>query len=202
MPRRPEWRPYQNRKRVRTATTDAVPGFAARRIAADIVDGVLRRNRALDEQLDGATANAGLAALPDRDRALTRALVATVLRRLGTLRHLIGVFLEHGLPAKAPRSRPRSLSARRKFFSSTCPTMPPSISPSALTQADRNATHYAGLVNAVLRRIAREGAERLAALDASPRHAGMADGALDQGLRRGDRPRHRLPPMAASRRSI
>ena len=35
-----------------------------------------------------------------------------------------------------------------------------------LARADRDAIHFAGLVNAVLRRVAREGAERLAALDA------------------------------------
>src|SRR4051812_42172009 len=80
-----------------------IPGLAARGIAADILDGVLRRHRPLDEQLDGAGAPAGLAALADRDRALTRTLVATVLRRLGTLRHLLGLFLERGLPQAAPR---------------------------------------------------------------------------------------------------
>src|SRR3954470_18546297 len=80
-----------------------IPGLAARCIAADILDGVLRRHRPLDEQLDGAGAPAGLAALADRDRALTRTLVATALRRLGTLRHLLGLFLERGLPAAAPR---------------------------------------------------------------------------------------------------
>ena len=50
-----------------------------------------------------APARRGLAALADRDRALARTLVATVLRRLGTLRHLLGFFLERGLPAAAPR---------------------------------------------------------------------------------------------------
>jgi len=34
-----------------------------------------------------------------------------------------------------------------------------------LVQADRRANRHAGLVNAVLRRIARQGKERLAALD-------------------------------------
>src|SRR5207244_3185347 len=41
------------------------------------------------------------AALPLRDRALVRALVATVLRRLGTLRHLLSQWVK--LPARAPR---------------------------------------------------------------------------------------------------
>jgi 16S rRNA (cytosine967-C5)-methyltransferase len=35
-----------------------------------------------------------------------------------------------------------------------------------LVQANRNASHFSGLVNAVLRRVAREGAERIATLDA------------------------------------
>ena len=50
------------------------PGLAARRIAADILDGVLRRRRPLDEQLDDRAAHPDFAALADRDRALVRAL--------------------------------------------------------------------------------------------------------------------------------
>src|SRR5664279_4239236 len=73
--------------RPRTSPQPEVPGLAARRIAADILDGVLRRRVALDEQLSGKGAHPGLAALADRDRALMRRLVATVLRRLGTLHH-------------------------------------------------------------------------------------------------------------------
>src|ERR1700730_17756285 len=91
------------KQKARPGNPDDTPGLAVRRIAADLVDGVLRRHRALDEQLDGVGANPALAALAERDRALTRALVATVLRRLGTLRHLIGLLLERGLPAQAPR---------------------------------------------------------------------------------------------------
>ena len=45
-----------------------VPGLAARRIAADILEGVLHKHRTLDDQLDGAAAHPGLKALPDRDR--------------------------------------------------------------------------------------------------------------------------------------
>jgi 16S rRNA (cytosine967-C5)-methyltransferase len=144
---------------------DAVPGLAARRIAADIVDGVLRRNRALDEQFDGATANAGLAALAERDRALTRALVATVLRRLGTLRHLIGIFLERGAPAKAPQVDAALLIGAAQILFLDVPDHAAVDLSVRVVQGDRHAAHYAGLVNAVLRRIAREGPERLGSLD-------------------------------------
>src|SRR3974390_2878611 len=89
--------------RPRSSPQPTVPGLAARRIAADIVDGVVRRKIALDEQLSGKTAHPGLPALTDRDRALMRRLTATVLRRLCTLRHLLGGFLEKGFPSDAPR---------------------------------------------------------------------------------------------------
>src|SRR5258708_36343700 len=66
----------------RFALPSEVPGLAARRIAAAILDGVLHKHRTLDEQLDGAGAHPGLKGLSDRDRALMRRLVATSLRRL------------------------------------------------------------------------------------------------------------------------
>ena len=91
--------------RPRTSPQPEVPGLAARRIAADILDGVLRRQLALDEQLAGKGAHPGLAALADRDRALMRRLVATVLRRLGTLRHLLGGFLDKRLSRRRAARR-------------------------------------------------------------------------------------------------
>jgi 16S rRNA (cytosine967-C5)-methyltransferase len=148
-----------------SASRDDVPGLAARRVAADILDEVLRRHRPLDEQFEGAGGNAALAALPERDRALTRALVATVLRRLGTLRHLIGIFLERGPPAQAPRVETALLIGAAQILFLQVPDHAAVDLSVRLARADRNATHFAGLVNAVLRRVAREGAERLAALD-------------------------------------
>src|SRR6202165_707193 len=65
----------------RFALPSEVPGLAARRIAADILDGVLHKHRTLDEQLEGAGAHPGLKALADRDRALVRRVGATILPR-------------------------------------------------------------------------------------------------------------------------
>ena len=141
------------------------PGLAVRRIAADIVDGVLRRRRPLDEQLEGANVQPGLAGLPDRDRALVRALVAVVLRRLGSLRHLLGLLLERGLPKDAPRVETALLIGAAQILFLDVPDHAAVDLAVRLVQADRNGTHFAGLVNAVLRRLAREGAARLAGLD-------------------------------------
>jgi 16S rRNA (cytosine967-C5)-methyltransferase len=147
--------------------TADVPGLAVRRLAAEILDGVLRRHRPLDEMLEGAVArSANFAALPDRDRALTRALVATVLRRLGTLRHLLALFLERGPPPQAPIVEAALLVGAAQILFLQVPDHAAVDLAVRLVQADRHAARFAGLVNAVLRRVSREGAERLAALDA------------------------------------
>jgi 16S rRNA (cytosine967-C5)-methyltransferase len=153
----------------RSGERDDSPGLAVRRVAADIVEGVLNRHRALDEMLEGSdarTATAALAALDDRDRGLTRAIVAVVLRRLGTLRHLLGSFLEEGPPAQAPRVEIALLIGAAQILFLEVPDHAAVDLAVRLAREDRMALHFAGLVNAVLRRIAREGKERIAALDA------------------------------------
>ena len=139
--------------RPRTSPQPEVPGLAARRIAADIVDGVLRRRIALDEQLSGKGAHPGLAALADRDRALMRRLTATVLRRLGTLRHLLKGFLDKGFPADAPRTETILLLGAAQILWLDVPDHAAVDLSVRLAQADRRAGRYAGLVNAVLRRV-------------------------------------------------
>jgi 16S rRNA (cytosine967-C5)-methyltransferase len=141
------------------------PGLAARRIAADILDGVLRRKRPLDEQLDDQAAHPDFATLPDRDRALVRALATSTLRRLGTLRHLLGHLLARGLPADAPRVETALLLGAAQILLLDVPDHAAVDLAVRLCQADRRAAHYAGLVNAVLRRVAREGAQHLAGID-------------------------------------
>jgi 16S rRNA (cytosine967-C5)-methyltransferase len=141
------------------------PGLAVRRIAAGVIEGVLRRNRPLDELLDSGEDGAALTALSDRDRALTRALVAVVLRRLGTLRHLLDSLLDRGLPAKAPRLETALLIGAAQILFLDVPDHAAVDLSVRLAEEDRPASHFRGLVNAVLRRITREGKERLAALD-------------------------------------
>jgi 16S rRNA (cytosine967-C5)-methyltransferase len=140
--------------RPRTSPQPEVPGLAARKIAADIVDGVLRRRLALDEQLSGKNAHTGLANLSDRDRALMRRLVATVLRRLGTLRRALRGFLDKGFPGDAPRTETILLIGAAQILWLDVPDHAAVDLSVRLAQADRRAGRYAGLVNAVLRRVA------------------------------------------------
>lgn len=134
-----------------------VPGLAARRIAADILDGVLHKRRTLDDQLEGAAAHPGLKTLSDRDRALMRRLVATILRRLGTLGHVLSRLLDRGVPTDAPRAQSALLIGAAQILWMDVPDHAAVDLSVRLVQADRRASKYAGLVNAVLRRCAREG---------------------------------------------
>jgi 16S rRNA (cytosine967-C5)-methyltransferase len=141
----------------RFALPSEVPGLAARRIAADILDGVLHKHRTLDDQLDGAAAHPGLKSLADRDRALMRRLVATILRRLGTLGHLLSRLLDRGIPTDAPRAQSALLIGAAQILWMDVPDHAAVDLSVRLVQSDRRAAKYAGLVNAVLRRCAREG---------------------------------------------
>ena len=133
-----------------------VPGLATRRVAVDILDSVLRRHRPLDEHFEGETLHPALPALDDRDRALVRKLVAAALRRLGTLRHLLNTSLDRGVPDDAPRVETILLVGAAQILWLDVPDHAAVDLAVRLAQADRRAARYTGLVNAVLRRIARE----------------------------------------------
>ena len=190
--RKPKARPASARRR-------AGPGCAARcrrhrrrRVAAPSPARRTARRR-----------RATLAALDDRDRALTRALVGAVLRRLGTLRHLFGLWLDRGPPPQAPRVETALLLGAAQILFLDVPDHAAVDLAVRLVQADRHAARFAGLVNAVLRRIAREGRERLAALDpvVLDTPPWLMDALESRPTAR--RPRAPLrPPMVVSRRSI
>src|ERR1700683_5448170 len=141
----------------RFALPSEVPGLAARRIAADILDGVLHKRRTLDEQLDGSAAHPGLKTLSDRDRALMRRLVATILRRLRPVGPVMSRLLDRGAQSDAPRAQSALLIGAAQILWMDVPDHAAVDLSVRLVQSDRRAAKYAGLVNAVLRRCAREG---------------------------------------------
>ena len=147
----------------RLARPGDVPGLAVRLVAADSLEGVLGRRRPLDEILESAKAATALA---ERDRALLRALLGVVLRRLGTLRRLLAMFLDRGLPPQAPRVESALLLGAAQILFLNVPDHAAVDLAVRLAQADPRAAPFAGMVNAVLRRVTREGAARLATLDA------------------------------------
>lgn len=106
-----------------------------------------------------------MAVFAERDRALTRMLAATVLRRLGTLRRIIGGFAQRRLPPEAPCVETALLvGAAQILFLDIADHAAVDLSVQ-LVQEDRRGARYSGLVNALLRRVAREGERVLQTLD-------------------------------------
>ena len=147
------------------ANTFHPPGFASRLAAANLLEAVLRRNRPLDEQLDDRHPNPSLRELDERDRALARRIVATVLRRLGTLRRLIGDLLDRGLPNGSPQVESALLIGAAQLLFLDVPQHAAVDLSVRLVQGDPRQARYAGLVNAVMRRIAQAGTRPLATLE-------------------------------------
>jgi 16S rRNA (cytosine967-C5)-methyltransferase len=123
-----------------------------REAAFDLLTAVLDRHRPLEEALDA------LPAMDARDRAAGHRLAAAVLRRMGSLDAVLDPFLK-----KAPPIPVRHIlrMGTASILLLDTPAHAAVATAVALTRA-RGLAPFAGLVNAVLRRIA---ANRAAALD-------------------------------------
>jgi 16S rRNA (cytosine967-C5)-methyltransferase len=134
-----------------------------RAIALQLLQAVLREARPLDEAL---AKHAGLAALEARDRAFARTLVATSLRRLGQIDGLLGHCLDRPLKAKLSEVADLlRLGACQIGFLGT--PAHAAVSTTVALATSQQSAGYRGLINAVLRRLTREGAALVAAQDAA-----------------------------------
>jgi 16S rRNA (cytosine967-C5)-methyltransferase len=149
------------------AARAAQAGLPARRAAVELLTAVLDKKQPLDDVLGRALATGWMLNLPQRDRALTRAVVATSLRRRGEIDHVLGKFLERGLPDKAGTLYPILLSAAAQLIFLKTPPHAAIDLAVRLAQYDARARRYDKLVNAVLRRVAKGGEAIVSSLDAA-----------------------------------
>ena len=124
--------------------------------AFDLLSAVLDRRRTLEEALDAL--QAGLAA---RDRAAAHRLAAAVLRRMGTLDAVLEPYLRKQ-PPDSVRHVLR-LGAAAVLLLETPPHA--AVATAVALARSRGLTPFAGLVNAVLRRVAANGPAVLSELD-------------------------------------
>jgi 16S rRNA (cytosine967-C5)-methyltransferase len=137
---------------------DPAQGLAARRLAWDAVHDVLRRRAALDDVLE-----AGAAGLAARDAALARAVATVTFRHLGTLRRALAERLSKGVPDERLFTLLGTGAAQVLFLD--VPDHAAVDLAVRLARGERALQHAAGMVNAVLRRVARERDAILAAAD-------------------------------------
>ena len=142
-------------------------GFVPRAAAVRVVGEVVSQGRALDDALERAFSMPIYAGMEQRDRAFSRLIVVTVLRRYGELDHVVRSFIDRPLPDNQGLLWPLLLCAAAQLL---CLDTPPHAAISLAveqTRADGGARRFDKLVNAVLRRVAVDGPARLAGLDAA-----------------------------------
>jgi 16S rRNA (cytosine967-C5)-methyltransferase len=156
--RRPPFR--QHKPQPKPQPPPAPAGLPAREAAVRLLTNVLGDGHAFD----GAMAKEFQAsALEPRDRALARLIAATVLRRLGQLEAVLNSYLEKPLPKQKGALWPILLSgAAQLLFLETPPHAAVGLAVDQVRK-DRHAGRYDKLANALLRRVAREGAATLQA---------------------------------------
>jgi 16S rRNA (cytosine967-C5)-methyltransferase len=136
--------------------------LTARHVALDLIGAVLRRKRPLDDAIEDST---GMHQLSGRDRAFARLLVATVLRRLGQIDALIADCLNMPLAPRAALVQDiLRLGVAQLLFLRTPPHA--AVATSVDVAQSRGFASHKGLVNAVLRRLSVEGADRVEKHDA------------------------------------
>ncbi|HEX4303561.1 MAG TPA: transcription antitermination factor NusB [Rhizomicrobium sp.] len=137
-------------------------GQPARAAALAVLSEVLRKRRPLDAALD-KTRN-----LPPRDAGFARAIASETLRRFGQLETLIRTLVPK---TPAPHKSGPTLEI---LYAGACELLFLGSAAHAavdganrLAQADSKAVHFKPLINAVLRRISRDGVSLLAEHDAA-----------------------------------
>lgn len=135
----------------------------SRYAAFDLLHTVLRKNQAFDEAMGR---HKDFMALEKRDRGFVHALVAMTLRRLGQIDDLIAQCLEQEQELKKPVQDILRLGIAQLVFLGTPPHA--AVDTAVEMAAQKNQTKpYKGLINAILRRITREGAAMVAKQDAA-----------------------------------
>lgn len=148
-----------------TSNERSIPGQPARKAALEILSQVLRRKRPLDH---AASVVLEAASLDPRDAGFARVIASMTLRRFGQLQSLIGTFVPKApLPHKAgPTLEILFAGAAELLFLDVAPHAAVDAA-NRLAQADPKAVHFRPLINAVLRRVAQEGAGIIARQDAA-----------------------------------
>ena len=136
-------------------------GLPARSAALSLLSGVLRRKKPLDAMLDD------LKSLPPRDAGFARALTSETLRHFGELEAILRHFVPKPLPPHktGPAMEILLLGAAELLILKGAAHAAVDAA-NKLAAADSKAVHFKPLINAVLRRLAREGEEVRAKLDA------------------------------------
>lgn len=152
---------FQNKSK---AVSD-LAGLNSRRLAASLVEAVLRQGRSFDDAFARANAEDHYADMAANDRAFARLIATTTLRNAAALKQVLNTFLQKPLNFRSDALAPVLLIASAQLL--VLKTPPHAVINLAVEHArKRRATrHLDKLTNAVLRKVADQGPSVFADLD-------------------------------------
>ncbi|MCB8840660.1 transcription antitermination factor NusB [Aurantimonas sp. VKM B-3413] len=141
------------------------PGLPARQVAARLLAAVVEAKTSLDGLTDPSHGHPQFRRLEPRDQGLVRAILQTALRFRGSLDQEIAARIERPLPPNASALRHVLHVGAAQILYLDIPDSAAVDLAVASAAADPRTARFKNLVNAVLRRIAREAASGTAAAD-------------------------------------
>jgi len=138
--------------------TQTVAGLTVRGLAVAALEAVFEQHLSFD---DFCERNAEVKGLDSRDRAFLQALVLTALRHHGEIEGALAAFMTKPLPRKSgPTRHILAIAAAQLVFLDT-PAHAAIDQAVRLARLNRDATHFSGVINAVLRKVAGQGRQGL-----------------------------------------
>lgn len=148
-------RPRAGREPV-SADMDDKPGLAARQVATRLLSAVVVSRTSLDGLTDRKSGHPAFRRLDARDQSLVRAILVSALRRRGTLDAILSECLERPLPGNADALHSLLHGAMAQILFLDVPDSAAVDLAVSQTHVDPRLHRFAGLVNAILRRVSRE----------------------------------------------
>jgi 16S rRNA (cytosine967-C5)-methyltransferase len=147
-----------------TLTAEPIRGLEVRRLAVKILAAVLEKQESVDDAFETEDALGLLAA---RDRGFLLILVLTALRRRGEINAVLARYLAKPLPRKSGATYAiLTLAVAQLLFLDTPAHAAIDLAVQS-ARLDRNAMHFTGLINAILRKVSTEGKQALDGLDSA-----------------------------------
>ena len=147
-----------------SSSSSPAQGLDVRRIAATLLRACIDRKLTVEEAIGS---NRDALALEPRDRGLLSSLLLTTFRHKGEIDAVLARLLDRPLPRKSgPTREILALGIAQLLFLGMPPHAVIDLAVRS-AKADRNALHFAGLVNAVLRKVTISGESLREGLDAA-----------------------------------
>jgi len=132
------------------------PGLGARLVATKLLSAIVDARTSADGLLDAAGGHPGFRALEGRDQGLVKAIILSALRFRGTIGRALDACLDRPLPPNAAALKHILHVGATQILFLDVPDSAAVDLAVAAANVDSRSRRFAGMINAVLRRLSRE----------------------------------------------